>query len=127
MSPGWTKKPWWSRWDSNPRPPRCHRGALPTAPRPHRSTLFYHTPAYRRPPSECTAGNCRLDHAAYDPLCSHVTVPYRPKSPQERQFLPFQGEIARCPSPGSASCKIRKAPESIFYVLELQKQCYNRV
>src|SRR3954463_15287015 len=29
---------WWSRWDSNPRPPRCHRGALPTAPRPHRST-----------------------------------------------------------------------------------------
>src|SRR6266404_9136881 len=28
---------WWSRWDSNPRPPRCHRGALPTAPRPHRS------------------------------------------------------------------------------------------
>lgn len=27
---------WWSRWDSNPRPPRCHRGALPTAPRPHR-------------------------------------------------------------------------------------------
>src|SRR5258708_8768100 len=29
---------WWSRWDSNPRLPRCHRGALPTAPRPHRST-----------------------------------------------------------------------------------------
>src|SRR5712691_2013749 len=29
-------KSWWSRWDSNPRPPRCHRGALPTAPRPHR-------------------------------------------------------------------------------------------
>ena len=27
---------WWSRWNSNPRPPRCHRGALPTAPRPHR-------------------------------------------------------------------------------------------
>src|SRR5712691_9922245 len=31
-------KGWWSRWDSNPRPPRCHRGALPTAPRPHRLT-----------------------------------------------------------------------------------------
>src|SRR5271169_4473392 len=30
---------WWSRWDSNPRPPRCHRGALPTAPRPHRGIL----------------------------------------------------------------------------------------
>src|SRR5216684_1505580 len=30
---------WWSRWDSNPRPPRCHRGALPTAPRPHRGEL----------------------------------------------------------------------------------------
>ena len=21
---------WWSRWDSNPRPPRCERDALPT-------------------------------------------------------------------------------------------------
>jgi hypothetical protein len=31
---------WWSRWDSNPRPPRCHRGALPTAPRPHRRTII---------------------------------------------------------------------------------------
>src|SRR5438132_4800026 len=31
-----TRQFWWSRWDSNPRPPRCHRGALPTAPRPHR-------------------------------------------------------------------------------------------
>jgi hypothetical protein len=20
---------WWTRWDSNPRPPRCERGALP--------------------------------------------------------------------------------------------------
>ena len=36
MSPGRTSPNWWSRWDSNPRPPRCHRGALPTAPRPHR-------------------------------------------------------------------------------------------
>src|ERR1700675_3774387 len=26
---------WWSRRGSNPRPPRCHRGALPTALRPH--------------------------------------------------------------------------------------------
>src|SRR5690348_15393054 len=36
---------WWSRWDSNPRPPRCHRGALPTAPRPHRyrQSTFYNT------------------------------------------------------------------------------------
>src|SRR5690349_5793822 len=35
---------WWSRGDSNPRPPRCHRGALPTAPRPHRVATFeyYH-------------------------------------------------------------------------------------
>jgi hypothetical protein len=31
---------WWSRWDSNPRPPRCHRGALPTAPRPHRTEML---------------------------------------------------------------------------------------
>src|SRR5438309_6219682 len=22
-------KEWWTRWDSNPRPPRCERGALP--------------------------------------------------------------------------------------------------
>src|ERR1700686_5920304 len=36
MCPGRTLNLWWSRWDSNPRPPRCHRGALPTAPRPHR-------------------------------------------------------------------------------------------
>ena len=21
---------WWTAWDSNPRPPRCERGALPT-------------------------------------------------------------------------------------------------
>ena len=35
---------WWSRWDSNPRPPRCHRGALPTAPRPHRrNDSVYHS------------------------------------------------------------------------------------
>src|ERR1700689_2045109 len=26
---------WWSRRGSNPRPPRCHRGAPPTALRPH--------------------------------------------------------------------------------------------
>src|SRR5208282_2084379 len=39
---------WWSRWDSNPRPPRCHRGALPTAPQPHRGGYeFYHTPRVR--------------------------------------------------------------------------------
>src|SRR5208282_6347064 len=38
---------WWSRWDSNPRPPRCHRGALPTAPRPHRQPfLVYHRPLF---------------------------------------------------------------------------------
>jgi len=40
---------WWSRWDSNPRPPRCHRGALPTAPRPHRKLfLVYHIPSAAR-------------------------------------------------------------------------------
>src|SRR5271167_681397 len=32
---------WWSRWDSNPRPPRCHRGALPTAPRPHLGKAYF--------------------------------------------------------------------------------------
>src|SRR6266853_27518 len=42
MSSDRTKKSWWSRWDSNPRPPRCHRGALPTAPRPHRTSRVYH-------------------------------------------------------------------------------------
>src|SRR5271169_3086199 len=34
-------KDWWSRWDSNPRPPRCHRGALPTAPRPHLGKAYF--------------------------------------------------------------------------------------
>src|SRR5207245_11459610 len=29
MSPGRTKGFWWTRGDSNPRPPRCERGALP--------------------------------------------------------------------------------------------------
>src|SRR5450432_652924 len=40
---------WWSRWDSNPRPPRCHRGALPTAPRPHRvdSAMLTFVPSIR--------------------------------------------------------------------------------
>ncbi len=31
---------WWRRWDSNPRPPRCERGALPAEPRPH-SRIYY--------------------------------------------------------------------------------------
>ena len=26
---------WWSRWGSNPRPPHCERGALPTELLPH--------------------------------------------------------------------------------------------
>ena len=29
VSPGWTELLWWTAWDSNPRPPRCERGALP--------------------------------------------------------------------------------------------------
>src|SRR5689334_15181036 len=24
------ERSWWTAWDSNPRPPRCERGALPT-------------------------------------------------------------------------------------------------
>jgi hypothetical protein len=31
-----TRQPWWSRWDSNPRPPGCKPGALPTELRPRR-------------------------------------------------------------------------------------------
>ncbi len=30
-----SEKKWWSRRDSNPRPPRCERGALPTELLPH--------------------------------------------------------------------------------------------
>ena len=31
---------WWTRRDSNPRPPRCERGALPTEPRAHIAVLL---------------------------------------------------------------------------------------
>jgi hypothetical protein len=46
---------WWSRWDSNPRPPRCHRGALPTAPRPHRFELTAFPVSPGRAPNCATA------------------------------------------------------------------------
>src|SRR3989475_3498049 len=46
---------WWSRWDLNPRPPRCHRGALPTAPRPHRLTATTFPVAPGRAPNCATA------------------------------------------------------------------------
>src|SRR6266404_991977 len=46
---------WWSRWDSNPRPPRCHRGALPTAPRPHRLKIN-DLPGF-------TGTHCKLRHS----------------------------------------------------------------
>ena len=31
---------WWSRGESNPRPPQCHCGALPTELRPHTKERF---------------------------------------------------------------------------------------
>src|ERR1700730_17473326 len=31
---------WWSRRGSTPRPPRCHRGPLPTALRPHGTQIL---------------------------------------------------------------------------------------
>src|SRR3954465_8469366 len=31
---------WWTRWDSNPRPPRCERGALPAELLAHRLLLI---------------------------------------------------------------------------------------
>ena len=35
---------WWTRGDSNPRPPRCERGALPAELLAHRfSQLSYYT------------------------------------------------------------------------------------
>src|SRR5579872_4538531 len=36
----WAKGDWWTAGDSNPRPPRCERGALPTE-------LAAHSPAER--------------------------------------------------------------------------------
>src|SRR5271169_788425 len=36
-----TRQNWWTAWDSNPRPPRCERGALPTELAAH--LLFYFT------------------------------------------------------------------------------------
>src|SRR5438477_3475001 len=47
----WKKGFWWSRWGSNRRPPRCHRGALPAAPRPHRTGLVYHRTIQQEGPS----------------------------------------------------------------------------
>ena len=40
-----TKRIWWTAWDSNPRPPRCERGALPTELAAHftgGTLLIYH-------------------------------------------------------------------------------------
>src|SRR5258708_6521448 len=61
MSPGRTFKFWWSRWDSNPRPPRCHRGALPTAPRPHRSETNICI-LHEHPVSVHDSSNVRLEY-----------------------------------------------------------------
>ena len=43
---------WWSRRESNPRPPECHSGTLPTELRPHASAEA--TP----PDSECQSTSC---------------------------------------------------------------------
>src|SRR5260370_66800 len=57
---------WWSRWDSNPRPPRCHRGALPTAQRPHRAETtepFYITGKAASMRSSLLEHNVRLEYS----------------------------------------------------------------
>src|SRR5687767_6875401 len=38
---------WWSRWGSNPRPPHCERGALPTELLPHtvKAGIIRHLPS----------------------------------------------------------------------------------
>ena len=42
---------WWTRRDSNPRPPRCERGALPTEPRAHLcADLKFRSPIIARLP-----------------------------------------------------------------------------
>jgi hypothetical protein len=46
---------WWSRWDSNPRPRRCKRRALPTELRP----LFARLRPCGAPSSRVAAGVCR--------------------------------------------------------------------
>ena len=73
---------WWSRWDSNPRPPRCHRGALPTAPRPHRKHLLMlvfippHAPAVKpvRPVHNTPANSPSMDRTPYAPPSSALTL-----------------------------------------------------
>src|SRR5690348_17516197 len=77
------KAKWWSRWDSNPRPPRCHRGALPTAPRPHRyrQSTFYNTRCQK---GQTRAGNdvsgswglCREDRKSTRLNSSHPSISY---------------------------------------------------
>ena len=45
-------KEWWSRRDSNPRPPRCERGALPAELLPHgREDAYCTRPASARQPA----------------------------------------------------------------------------
>ncbi len=41
---GQTRVKWWSRRDSNPRPPRCERGALPAELLPHRGVTRRRAP-----------------------------------------------------------------------------------
>jgi hypothetical protein len=38
-TPWLLRSSWWSRWGSNPRPPECHSGALPTELRPHMTLI----------------------------------------------------------------------------------------
>src|ERR1700730_13226506 len=74
----YTPQIWWSRWDSNPRPPRCHRGALPTAPRPHWVRHFLMLPleeCWRLP---APAAISAVNSAAQNELCrKSVRLEYR--------------------------------------------------
>ena len=51
------RQSWWRRGESNPRPPRCERGALPTEPRPHKHK--YYTRRSRTPATTVTRGSVR--------------------------------------------------------------------
>jgi hypothetical protein len=50
---------WWSGRGSNPRPPRCERGALPAELPPH-STSGKYTEADQRPPVVASSGASRV-------------------------------------------------------------------
>ena len=64
--------PWWRWWDSNPWPPACRAGALPTELHPHFLMVcsYLHLlvgPSGLEPPTSCLSGT-RSNLLSYEPM-----------------------------------------------------------